>query len=133
MTHRSGNRRGYSMVMVVLFLVLILGMWGQAGRRIASLMRIEQARARRVLKDAAQAPAAAALARALATLEQGFSPSPSYTCAIQAPDGSLFAATFASVPESPNQWVVSVSSTSDTTLPPLDAANFGVAPPTPSR
>ncbi len=118
------------MVLVVLFLVLILGLWGQCTRQIGSLIRIEQARANRVRDDATQAPAAYALARCLAALEQGFPPSASYACLVVAPDGSSFAATFELDALASGQWVVSVSPSSDYTLPPLDPSQFVAAPPT---
>ena len=44
MTSRRRKRPGYAMIMVVLFLLLFLGLWGQAARQIGSLIRTEEAR-----------------------------------------------------------------------------------------
>ena len=132
MTNRPRNRRGYAMVLVVLFVVLFLGLWGQAARQIGSMIRIEEARAHRVRRDAARLPIEAALARALAALELGFPPSPLYTCGITTSDGAAFAATFRQDPERPDEWIVSVEPTSEgllPPLPPLDPAQFAAAPP----
>jgi hypothetical protein len=117
------------MVLVVLFLVVFLGLWGQASRQIGSMIRVEEARARRVRRDASQLPAMSALARSLAALELGFPPTPAYVCRVEAIDGSTFAATFQRDPGSLDQWIVSVEPTSDDSLPQLDPANLLSAPP----
>jgi hypothetical protein len=129
MTNRPRPRHGYAMVLVVLFLVIFLGLWGQAARQIGTMVRIEEARARRVRRDADRLPAVTALAQALADLELGFPPSSPYTCAVATPDGSAFAATFERDPEHPDEWIVSVVPASDSSLPPLDPAQFAAAPP----
>lgn len=132
MTNRPRNRRGYAMVLVVLFVVLFLGLWGQAARQIGSTIRIEEARARRVRRDAARLPAEVALSQALAALELGFPPSPSYTCRISTPDGSTYAATFLRDPQRPDEWVASVEPTSDDSLSTFDPTQFAAAPPSSS-
>ena len=48
MTRRRRRRPGYAMVIVVLFVLLFLGLWGRAARQVGSMIRIEEARARRV-------------------------------------------------------------------------------------
>ena len=111
------------MILVVLFLVLFLGLWGQVARQIGSMIRIEEARARRVRRDAARLPAEAVLAQALAILEVGYPPSSSYRCSVQG-----FAITFEQDSVNKDEWNLTVSPTSET-LTPLNSANFVATPP----
>ena len=117
------------MVLVVLFLVTFLGLWGQTARQIGSMIRIEEARARRVRRDAARLPAEAALAQALAALERGFPPSASYACGVTTADGSSFIVTFLRDPAAADEWLVSVEPTTESNLPPLDPSQFGATSP----
>lgn len=125
MTRRRRKRRGYAMVMVVLFLLLFLGLWGQAARQIGSLIRTEEARARRVHQDIDRLPATRALAHGLAALEKGFPPHSPYTVA----DGNLFAITYDRDADHADEWTVSVAPTVDNTLPLLDPSQFQADPP----
>ncbi len=129
--NRRSTRDGYAMVLVVLFLVMFLGLWGLAGRQIGSMLRIEEARARRVRRDVERLAAGEALAKAVTALEVGYPPTSSYICRVQGTDGSLFAVTFEQDPQQPDEWGLSISPTSETTLPPLDPAQFAVTPPVP--
>lgn len=129
MKARCPTRRGYTLVLVVLFLVLFLGLWGQAARQIGSMIRIEEARAARVRRDAARLQGEAVLAQALAALETGFPTTSPYTCAMTAPNGSTFAATFVRDPVSTDEWVVSAEPTTDDSLPPFDSGFFVATPP----
>src|SRR5437868_2197773 len=94
MRTRPRYRRGYSMILVVLFLVVFLGIWGQAARQVGSMLRIEQARAQRIRRDAARLPAEEGLAKALAALESGFPPTNPYTCSYTSSSGDLVSITF---------------------------------------
>ena len=126
---RRKSRSGYAMVLVLVFVVLFLGLWSIAARQVGSMLRIEQARAGRVSRDAERLPAATVLAQALASLETGYPPSSPYTCSLLAANGNLFAITFTRDLTTTDQWIVSVAPTSDETLPPLNCAQFGVTSP----
>ena len=119
-----------AMVLVVLFLVLFLGLWGQAARQIGSMIRIEEARARRVRRDAASSSAREALSRALAAAG-GRIPSvdPVHVRPGHNSDGSAFAVSYQRDPALPDQWIVSVEPTADSSLAPFDVSQFGPATP----
>jgi hypothetical protein len=129
MKPRKPSRRGFAMVLVLVFVTMILTVWGVAGRHIASMIRIEQARANRARHDVTKLPALAALARSLAALEAGYPPASPYTCSILGSDGTRFAASFVRDPERPEEWAVSVAPGADDSLPPLDESLFGATPP----
>jgi hypothetical protein len=65
-------RRGYSLMLVLVFLVLLLSMLGMTGRQLASALRVEVARSRQVVRDEGSLRA---VAGALAALEAGPLPS----------------------------------------------------------
>lgn len=129
MTSRNPRRRGFAMVLVLVFVTLIFGTWGVAARYTTSMIRIEQARASRVRRDAARLPALSALARGIAALEVGFPPSSPHTCSIPGRDGSRFLVTFLRDPEDTSSWQVSVAPGADDAVPLLDESLFGVEPP----
>ena len=118
------------MVAVVVFIVVFLGLWTLAARQISSMLRVEQARARRIARDAAALPARRALAKALAALESGYPPTNPYTCFV-AIDATEFALTFTINPdtEDPTDWLVVASTITDPGLPALDPAHFEATPP----
>lgn len=118
------RRSGYTIVLVVLFVVMFLGLWGLASRELGSLIRIEVARSQRVRRDAERLPYLTAYARALAALEVGYPPSRGYECRITQIDGSLVSIKFEPDEQVANQWWIVVAPTSDTTLPELDLNNF---------
>ena len=132
---------GYAMVLVVLFMVLFLGLWGQAARQIGSMIRIEEARDRRVRRDADRLLVQAALARGLAALEQGYPPADPFTCVVEirpadadyrrdpSEPAVLFALTYARETEDPAVWTVAADATAPAGLPPLDPSSFKDAPP----
>ena len=111
------------MVMVVLFVTLMLGLWGLATREIGGMLRIEQARARHVKRDMTTLPVKTALAKALAALEVGYPPSSSYTCGIPVSDAH-FAVTFERDPNKPDEWTIQVAPATEEVFPLLDPAQF---------
>jgi hypothetical protein len=129
MTPRA-PRRGYAMVAVVLFVMLFLGLWGVAGRQLGSMLRIEQARARRVQRDLDGLGATQALAKALAALEVGFPRTTPYTCRVNV-GGTDFALTFTRNPDGsdPTAWSLQATPTTDLTAPTLDPGQFQPTPP----
>lgn len=124
------RRRGYAMVAVVAFVLVFLGLWTVAARQISSMLRIEQARAKRIARDAAALPARKALAQALAALESGYPPANPYTCLVTV-DSTEFAVTYTINPdtEDPTDWLVTASTTVDPGLPALDPGEFKASPP----
>ena len=124
------RRRGYALVAVVVFVLGFLGLWTVAARQISSMLRVEQARAKRIARDAAALPSRQALARALYALESGYPPSSPYTCVVLA-GSTEFAVTFQIDPDTgdPSDWIVTASTTVDPGLPALDPAQFEATPP----
>jgi hypothetical protein len=111
------RRRGYAMVAVVVFVMLFLGLWGLAARQLGSMLRIEQARARRVLADSIALPKMRVLAKAVAAIEVKFPPRQSYPCQVHDDvSNTSFVVTFQlltdpSIPQS--QWTIKVGDVSD--------------------
>jgi hypothetical protein len=118
------------MVAVVVFVLGFLGLWTVAARQISSMLRVEQARARRIARDAAGLPARKALAQALAALELGYPPANPYVCQVTI-DGTEFAVTYTINPttEDPTDWLVTASTITDPGLPALDPSQFEANPP----
>jgi hypothetical protein len=129
--NRKRVRRGYAMIMVILFLVLFLGLWSQATGQIASMIRIEEARQRRVQRDTARLPASTSLARAIAALEVGFPPSTPYSCTATASDGTALILTFERAEDNPDEWIVSAVPGSSVALPQFDPEQFATTAPSP--
>ena len=73
------SRRGYAMMMVLVFLVMFLAFLGVAMRRMAGLLRTETVHAIQVQRDQGSIHA---LARALTLLETGLPPTNPYVCAV---------------------------------------------------
>ena len=71
------SRRGYALLTVSVFLVLMLATTGAVHRHLSSTLRIEQARVRTEQRDEALIHA---VARAVALLETGTPPSTPYVC-----------------------------------------------------
>jgi hypothetical protein len=124
------RRRGYAMVAVVVFVLVFLGLWTIAARQISSMLRVEQARAKRIARDAAALPSRQALAQALAALESGYPPTNPYVCLVTV-GPTEFAVTFTINPatEDPTDWLVTASTTTDPGLPALDPSQFEPSPP----
>ncbi|MDG3007703.1 hypothetical protein [Paludisphaera mucosa] len=132
MMRRRSQRRGYAMVMVVLFVTLMLGLWSLASREIGTLLRIEQARASRVQRDKDSLPGRKAMAKALSValdaLAGGYPRSTSLTRAIYVGEDQ-FALTFACDPDHPEEWTIQVTPTTEVGLESLDASLFSATPP----
>lgn len=126
MIPRTPPRRGFAMVLVLVFVTLILGSWGIAARHVGSTLRIERARATRAGRDATKL----ALARALASLEAGYPPTSPYVCSIPG-EAKPFAVTFFRDQEKQREWTVTVVPDEGDGLPPLDESLFGEVPPGP--
>ena len=114
------RRRGYSLTVVLLFLVLLLGLWATVYRTTASYLRVETARVKRADLDAGML---SALGQALMYLERNPSLSRiavTYGVKVPAgdPSGQNFVATFTPVNTPPNGWTVTVAQgTAPTPLP----------------
>ncbi len=118
---RSSVRRGYSLTVVLLFLVLLLCLWAAVYRTTASFLRVETARVKRNDLDNGML---AALAQALMYLENNPAlPRNPVTYGITVPvnqnnpEGPNFTATFTPAP-APSGWTVQVApGTCSTPLP----------------
>jgi Tfp pilus assembly protein PilX len=73
------RRRGYALMLVLVFLVLFLMFLGVAYRQVGLLLRVESVRTLRTHRDEA---ATRALARAMSLLETGLPPANPYTCRV---------------------------------------------------
>jgi hypothetical protein len=117
------RRRGYSLTVVLLFLVLLLGLWAAVYRTTASFLRVEMARVKR---NDADAGVLSAMGQALMYLENNPSRNPViYGISVPPiPDNptapTKFIATFTPVNTPTNGWTVTVAPYTDpTTLTPL--------------
>lgn len=102
---RKASRRGFAMILILVFLTVILGIWGVVGRHTASMLRIEQARADRVERDAAKA----AFAHAVASLEAGEPRKSPFIRKIKGRGERWFTVVFVRDPNEPKVWTVSVT------------------------
>ena len=75
----NSPRRGYAMVLVLVFIALILSLYGVSYRYVAAALRIETARTLQQQRDEGSVRA---LAKGLALLETGLPPSDPYICAV---------------------------------------------------
>ena len=103
---RSPNRRGYALVMVVLFNVLFLMLLGVAWRRMASVIRIATVRTEQRQCDEGSL---CVLADAMRLLETGLPPTSPYQC------GAII-----NLETSGEERFFSVKFERDDTLPPED-------------
>ena len=115
MTRRT-RRRGYALIMVVLFVTLYLSLWSVAARQVATMLRIEQARSQQINRDAAALPAIAALAQGLEALEVGYPPASPYVVAVSGTSFSLIY-TQAGASQGGTSWTVQVVPTTDQVEP----------------
>lgn len=102
-------RRGYAMVLVMIFIALMLCMYSVAYRHVAAALRVETAR---ILLTERDEGSVHALARGVALLETGLPPSDPYVCAMiigTSPNDRSFTVTFAS--EGADSWSVSAAPT----------------------
>ena len=100
----TSSRSGYALMLVLVFIVLFLALFGVAYRQTAAALRIESVRSQATQRDEGSLHA---LARALALLETGNPPSDPYVCGVTI-DTSFgprsLTVTFAS--EGTNDWTV---------------------------
>ena len=122
-TNNRAFRRGYSLTVVFLFLVLLLGLWAAVYRTTASFLRVETARAKR---DDLDAGMLSALGQALMYLERNPTlPRIPVTYGVKVPagdpSGQDFIAAFTPVNTPSNGWTVQVKvpQGTDPTPPPL--------------
>jgi hypothetical protein len=105
----TSNRRGISVMLVLVFLALLLTLWGISYRQIASALRIQSVRSQYALRDQGNLQA---LAQGLTLLQSGVPPTDPYVCAttIQMPAGTQsFTLTFSS--NEPDVWTVNSTAT----------------------
>lgn len=101
---RLNQRRGFAMMLVLVFIVLFMAMLGIACRQTASALRIETVRMAQIERDQGSVHA---VARGLALLETGFPPTNPYSCAVEISTSiglRSFTVTFAS--EVDGNWLV---------------------------
>jgi hypothetical protein len=80
MSLQKTPRRGFAMMLVLVFIVLFMAMLGVACRQTASALRIETVRASQIERDEGSMHA---VARGLALLESGLPPADPYECAVE--------------------------------------------------
>lgn len=73
-------RRGYAMLLVLVFITLVLSVYGASYRYMAAALRVEAAR---TLQEARDEGSMHALARGLTLLETGLPPLESYACGVK--------------------------------------------------
>ncbi len=112
------SRRGYAMVMAMLFIALLLSIYGVAYRQIGAALRIETARTLQRQRDEGSVQA---LARGLALLETGLPPLDPYVCAVSI-GGRSFTVTFSS--ETGTNWSVHAAQTQPPASPDPMPASF---------
>jgi hypothetical protein len=126
----SGNlpgRRGYALLLVLVFIVLFLLLLGVAWRRVASALRIASVRTVEVQRDEG---ALHALARGMHLLETGLPPTNSYVCGttINTSSGPR-SYTVAFTLEEGTTYSVHVDLTQPTESPPAMPDTFAPDPP----
>lgn len=128
---RPRSRRGYSLTIVVMSLMLLFAVWCFASRTTSGLLRIETNRVEQQIRDEG---AMNALAQALQLLEYGTPPEPGgpYTyglsVTVQNPDGGCTSASFTIVYTPRNDlgencWQVQVSPGSSPNALPAISSN----------
>lgn len=104
---RPDSRRGYALMLVLVFLMLLVSLLGLTYQQIAAVLRVESYRSRQTLSDQGCLGAAA---QALAQLESGPPPTDPYVFAatVETSLGTrYYTVTIAS--EGTNLWAVQVS------------------------
>jgi len=119
---RTKRRRGYALVTVMIFLVLMLTLMGVARRHLASVLRVEQSRVQAEHRDEGLMHA---LAQAMQLLETGRPPSSPYVCSTIVTT-SLGAESFRVIfnRSSPDHWTVRVTPTPTGQNPPPMPTTF---------
>ena len=107
MKRKPSARRGYALLLVIVFLVLFLAMLGTAWRQVASVLRVETVRAVQTRRDQGCLLAAV---QGIHYLEETATPDPSRVFTI---DGfaTTFTVTFTQDPVYPTRWTVKAAPT----------------------
>lgn len=120
---RRVARGGYTTVLALVFIVLLLCLWGVAYRQIAAALRMETVQANRVQRDQG---ATLALAQALKLLETGTPPTTPYSGGVTITNSSgsqSFTVTFTQ--EGSNAWAVQATTTPAGQSPTPLPSTFG--------
>jgi hypothetical protein len=124
---RAGTpKRGYAMVMALVFIALLLSIYSVAYRQVAAALRIETARTLQRQRDEGSLQA---LARGLALLETGLPPEDPYVCAVTIGTSTgerSFTITFTA--EEENRWSVRAAPTQPPNDPEPMPASFAAEP-----
>ena len=123
------TRRGYAMVLVLVFIATLLCLHSVAYRHVAAALRIEKARVLQRDRDEGRIHA---LARGLRLLETGLPPSAAYACGvtIQTPTGQrAFTVTFTLESAEENIWLVAAKPAGPFEDPPPMPAMFAESGP----
>ena len=123
MRDAANQRRGYAMMLVLMFIVLFLALLGVVYREVASALRIESLHSLQVRRDEGSVQA---MARALALLDSGLPPANPYVCGvtIDTPGGPE-ALTVTFTTEDGVTWQVQSSPTAAGEAPPPMPGFFG--------
>ena len=119
---RPTGRQGYTMLLVLVFLVLMMGLTSIAYRQVAAMLRVESARTSQASRDAGSLTVAA---RALSLLQTGTPPTNPYECDITLdaiPTAKTYTVTMTS--NVANQWTIHVEPTTDGESPTPMPATF---------
>jgi hypothetical protein len=119
-------RRGYAMVMALMFIALLLSIYSVAYRQVGAALRIETTR---ILQQQRDDGSIHAVARGLALLETGLPPEDPYVCAVSIDTSTgerSFTVTFASETES--TWSVHAAPTGPLENPDPMPATFAQEP-----
>ena len=120
---RLPSRRGYAMLMVLIFLVLFWALLGVAWRGMASALRVASVRTLQCQRDEGSIQA---LARAMSLLETGLPPANPYVCGVTINTASSGARpyTVTFTQEDETTWSVHVGLGLPTESPPTMPASF---------
>jgi len=124
---RAGTpKRGYAMVMALVFIALLLSIYSVAYRQVAAALRIETARTLQRQRDEGSLQA---LARGLTLLETGLPPEDPYVCAVTIGTSTgerSFTVTFTS--EAEGRWCVHAAPTQPPDSPEPMPVSFAAEP-----
>ena len=124
---RAGTpKRGYAMLMALVFIALLLSIYSVVYRQVAAALRIETARTLQRQRDEGSPQA---LARGLALLETGLPPEDPYVCAVTIGTSTgerSFTVTFTS--EAEGHWSVHAAPSQPPNSPEPMPASFAAEP-----
>jgi hypothetical protein len=126
MMARRVPRRGYALVVVLVFVTLFLAMLGVAWRQVGSALRLESAQVAQSRRDEGSLQA---LARAMHLLETGLPPDDSYVCnATVGTSAGLQNYTVTFTREADAQWSVRAEPAESDSIHPSMPATFAAPP-----